>query len=97
MTYPDDILSDLMKNLSLTHWTILEILAGYHDEGVAQHLSIKALNDRINVAQQPFRASLALLHGANAVSMDLGPLDPRTKVVSVTDNGLRMLELRREH
>ena len=96
MVYPDPILKDLMKNLSLPNWTILEILSGQHDDGVQQQLSIKALNDRINIAPQLFRSYLALLHGANAVSMDSGLLDQRTKVVSITENGQRMLELRRE-
>lgn len=100
MPYPDPILVHLMSNFSLAQWTFLEILSGELDREKGQdafpiQLTLSALNDRVQMSQQNFRAHVSLLHGANAVELVTGLSDQRSKQVRITENGLRMLKLRR--
>lgn len=95
MVYPDEILRDLMANFTNPNWLLLQILAGEADEGQPIELSLKDLNERVDISPQNFRAHVALLNGANAVALITGVRDQRAKVVSITSIGLKMLELRR--
>ncbi|GMA65674.1 hypothetical protein NZD89_28100 (plasmid) [Alicyclobacillus fastidiosus] len=98
MPYPDDVLSHLMGNFSLPHWTILDLLdkasRGELEDYEGAQLSLTDLHDYIKLSQQNFRAQVALLQGANAIALVTGVTDQRSKNVVLTDNGRRMLELR---
>ncbi|SFV03905.1 hypothetical protein [Alicyclobacillus macrosporangiidus] len=101
--YPDEILLELMQNFTLPTWTLLEILAGLVDETGEQvanpkpvTLTMMQLADRIKISPQHFRVHVAMLQGANAIRVNAGFADARTKDVEITENGLRMLQLR-EH
>jgi len=105
LRYSDDVLLDLSATFTLSHWTLLEILAGYIDENgepveqpqaTATILTLKELQDFVQISPMNYRQSVAYLEGAKAVTIMPGMRDQRYKDVKITDNGLRMLELRKQ-
>lgn len=97
------MLFDLSKNFYQIHWSMLTILSCDKDGAILpfedlHSITISEFSNLLKahmgrpLAEYLRNFNLAVLQGANAVSLRSGQVDRRSKEISITNNGYRLLE-----
>lgn len=87
--FPDSVLDVIKDRLTTVSWSMLEILSK------GDSLSHVHLMNLSKLPQAKFYKELSRLDGAALIDQDRDIIDGRQKKVSINENGLALLKLRR--